>query len=181
MYGIINKSIEELVITNFGEEKWLEIKSHSKIDVDYFLSSELYDDSITYSLAGSISEVMKVDLAQVLILFGEWWIMDTTHKKYGAMLESGGSNLRDFLMALPNFHNRVMLMYPKIKAPEFQISDVDEASMKVHYHSQRDGLSEFVRGLLQGLSKLFKQETEIELLQSRNEGSDHEIFLVTLK
>ena len=181
MYGIINKSIEELVVTNFGEDKWLEIKTHGKVVVDYFLGSELYDDSITYALAGSIAEVLNIEIDQVLILFGEWWIIDTTNKKYSAMLKSGGSNLYDFLLALPNFHNRVMLMYPKIVAPEFLISDVQEKSIKIHYHSQRDGLCEFVRGLLQGLSKLFEQETEIELLQSRSEGSDHEIFKVSLK
>jgi len=33
MYGIVNKSIEELVVHNFGAEKWEEIKSKSNIDI----------------------------------------------------------------------------------------------------------------------------------------------------
>ena len=33
MYGIVNKAIEELVIENFGEEKWNLIKNNSGIDI----------------------------------------------------------------------------------------------------------------------------------------------------
>jgi hypothetical protein len=70
-------------------------------------------------------------------------------------------------------------MYPKLTPPEFKITDIDENSVHVHYFSKREGLQEFVRGLLQGLSKLYETETQIELLQTRDEGSSHEIFKVT--
>ena len=83
MYGIVNKSIEELVIENFGEEKWELIRKRSGIEVDYFISNEPYDDNITYLLAGAISEEMNVPLDKVLFLFGEWWILKTTKEKYG--------------------------------------------------------------------------------------------------
>ena len=33
MYGIVNKAIEELVIENFGEQKWEIIKEKSGVDV----------------------------------------------------------------------------------------------------------------------------------------------------
>jgi len=49
MYGIVNKAIEDLVKTNFGEHIWDAVKKRSGVDIDYFLSSEPYDDDITYS------------------------------------------------------------------------------------------------------------------------------------
>jgi hypothetical protein len=69
-----------------------------------------------------------------------------------------------------------MLMYPKLTPPEFKITDIRENRLQVHYHSKREGLQEFVRGLLQGLSKLYEVETTILLLKSRNNGDHHEIF-----
>ena len=39
MYGIVNKSIEDLVVTNFGQEKWEAIYKRSRVDVDFFLSN----------------------------------------------------------------------------------------------------------------------------------------------
>lgn len=179
MYGIVNKAIEELVIANFGEEKWEAVKTKSDIDVDYFISNEPYDDEITYKLAGTISEEMQMNVGEVLEALGEWWILKTAKEKYGSMLSSGGASLKAFLVYLPDFHTRVMLMYPKLMPPEFKISHVEENSLHVHYFSKREGLQEFVRGLLQGLSKLYETETTIELLQSRAEGKSHEVFKVT--
>jgi hypothetical protein len=178
MYGIVNKAIEELVIANFGEDKWELIKQKSDIDIDYFISTEPYDDSITYKLAQTISSEMKMDVSEVLIKFGEWWILKTGKEKYGSLLSTGGKSLREFLLHLPDFHTRVMLIYPKLTPPEFQTIVVSENEVEIHYHSKRIGLQEFVRGLLQGLSKLYEIKTDITLIQDRTSGASHEIFLV---
>jgi len=179
MYGIINKSIEELVTEQFGADKWELVKEESKIKEEYFISTEAYDDQITFDLASAIATVLEIPLSAVLIAFGEWWILKTGKEKYGSLMESGGHSLKEFLINLPAFHTRVMLMYPKLTPPEFKISNIEDKSMHVHYYSQRQGLKDFVVGLLQGLSKLFNTETRIELLLSRDNGHDHEVFKVT--
>lgn len=178
MYGIINKSIEDLVKANFGEDKWLSILERSGIEVDFFISNEPYDDDMTYQLAGAVAEEMNMSLGDVLTAFGEWWVLKTTKEKYGGMLEAGGNSLREFLVNLPIFHNRVMLVYPKLTPPEFKTSHIEERSIYIHYFSKRQGLKEFVRGLLQGLGKMYQTPVQIELIESRDEGSDHEIFKV---
>lgn len=179
MYGIVNKAIEDLVKVNFGEDKWDAVKKRSGVDVDYFLSNEPYDDAITYQLAGAVSEEMQIPVEKVLEAFGEWWILKTGQEKYGGLMQAGGNNLREFLVNLPIFHNRIMLMYPKLTPPEFQISHVEENSVHVHYFSKRVGLQEFVRGLLSGLGKMYETPVVIELLESRDDGKNHEIFKVS--
>jgi hypothetical protein len=178
MYGIVNKSIEELVIYNFGINKWEIIKQKSGIDVDFFISNDPYDDAITYKLAAAIAEEMNIPLSQVLEIFGEWWIIKTGKEKYGSLLEAGGKNLKEFLINLPNFHNRIMLMYPKLTPPEFSVSDIKENSLNLHYFSKREGLQDFVKGLLISLGKLYQTPVNLRLLQSRDEGNSHEIFKV---
>lgn len=162
MYGIVNKSLEELVIENFGVEKWEIIKEKSGVNVDFFISNEPYNDDVTFKLAIAVSEEMNLPLGDVLFLFGEWWILRTTKQKYGGMLESGGRNLREFLINLPQFHSQIMMLYPKLTPPEFQTSHIQERSIHIHYVSKREGLMEFVRGLLSGLGKLY--ETPVEIL-----------------
>lgn len=179
MYGIVNKAIEELVIENFGAENWEAIKEKSGIDIDMFISNETYDDDITFKLAGAVSEKMGISVSDVLRAFGEWWIMRTGKEKYGYLMESGGSNLKDFLVNLPLFHNRVMMIYPKLTPPEFKISDIEESSLNVHYFSKRVGLQDFVHGLLTGLGKFYGCPVKLELLESRDSGSNHEIFKVS--
>jgi len=176
MYGIVNKAIEELVIANFGEEKWEAIRLRSGIDIDFFISSEPYDDDITFKLAQAVSEEMDMTLSAVLMAFGEWWVLKTTKEKYGGLMEAGGRDLKEFLINLPLFHNRVMLIYPKLTPPEFKVSDITENSINLHYLSKREGLQDFVRGLIQGLGIMYNTPVTIKLIQTRDEGSSHEIF-----
>jgi hypothetical protein len=178
MYGIVNKAIEELVVANFGADKWEDIKLRSGVDVDYFISSEPYDDDLTFKLAQAVSDEMGMTLSAVLIAFGEWWVVKTTKDKYGGLMEAGGDNLKEFLINLPLFHNRVMLIYPKLTPPEFKVSDINENSINLHYFSKREGLQDFVRGLIQGLGIMYVTPVTINLLQTRDEGSSHEIFNV---
>lgn len=178
MYGIVNKAIQDLVSNQFGQEIWEEVKEKSGIDVDYFISNEPYDDAVTYKLAVAASEVLGISVGEVLIAFGEFWILDTAKLKYGYLMDSGGENLRDFLINLPNFHNRIMLIYPKLTPPEFRTSDIADNSLHLHYFSKREGLQEFVRGLLQGLGKFFDTKVSIDLIKSRTQGDEHEIYKV---
>lgn len=62
MYGIVNKAIEELVLSNFGEEKWELIKKRGGLELDFFISNQPYDDAITYQLAKAVSEEMNIPL-----------------------------------------------------------------------------------------------------------------------
>jgi hypothetical protein len=178
MYGIVNKAIEELIKENYGIEVWERIKKRSNISVDFFISNETYDDCITYDLAGAVAVELKTDLSEVLISFGEYWVLKTGRQKYGALLEAGGSTLKEFLCNLPNFHNRIMLMYTHLTPAEFMVSDVSDRTLHIHYYSKREGLQDFVRGLLQGLGKMYNTPVSIELLQSRDQQADHEIFKV---
>jgi Haem-NO-binding len=179
MYGIVNKAIEDLIVSNFGEDKWLEIKERSGVDIDFFISNEPYDDEITFKLAIAAGEVMNLSVGQVLEAFGEWWVMKTSKEKYGGLMQAGGTSLKEFLHNLPVFHNRVMLIYPKLTPPEFRVSDSTDNSIHVHYYSKREGLQEFVRGLMVGLGKMYETPVQVDLIQSRAEGSTHEVFKVS--
>jgi hypothetical protein len=72
-----------------------------------------------------------------------------------------------------------MMIYPKLTPPEFKITEIEEKSLHVHYFSKREGLQDFVHGLLKGLGKLFNCPVELELLETRDAGANHEIFRVT--
>ncbi|NNF36170.1 MAG: heme NO-binding domain-containing protein [Saprospiraceae bacterium] len=178
MYGIVNKAVKGMVLENFGEATWEKIKQKSGVDIDVFLSNQPYDDALTYKLAIGASEVLEIPLSKVLSTLGEYWILRTGMENYGSLLESGGNSFREFLINLPNFHSRVMLMFPDLEPPEFKISNIQEKSLYVHYYSHRAGLADFVYGLFHGLAKMHKTEIEVELLESRDNGHDHEVFEV---
>lgn len=179
MYGVVNQAIEGMVIETFGKETWEKIKVKSElVDVD-FLNNEPYPDKMTYDLVVAANEITNVPIPDILQAFGEYWILNTGMKKYGPLMTSGGDSLKEFLVNLPNFHSRVMLMYPKLTPPSFLIENVQDNDLELHYFSERPGLKDFVIGLIKGLGKMFKSPVEITVIQERETGATHEIFKIS--
>ncbi|CAN5861907.1 heme NO-binding domain-containing protein [soil metagenome] len=179
MYGLVNKSVEELVVTNFGEDKWEAIKAKSGVDVDAFISNEGYPDEITYKLVSAASEVLDLPVDQILIAFGEHWVLETAAKHYGPMMKSGGKNLKEFITNLPNFHTRVAMIYPNLEPPRFETSLVTDDTLRLHYFSHRLGLTSFVVGLVQGLGKLYDTPAVCTVVERKDAGADHDVFDVS--
>ncbi len=179
MYGLVNKAVEELVVSNFGEEKWELIKTKAGVDVDVFISNEGYPDELTYKLVSAAVEVLGLPAEEILIAFGQHWVLETAVKSYGPLMKSGGANLKDFLVNLPNFHTRVAMIYPNLEPPRFRCTDVTDDGLHLHYHSHRPGLTAFVTGLIQGLGKLYETPCSSTVLERKDQGADHDIFAIT--
>lgn len=179
MYGLVNKAIEELVVTQFGEEKWEQIKKKAGVDVDVFVSNEAYPDDMTYDLVSAASEVLGASASAILIAFGEHWVLKTATDSYGSMMRAGGSSLKEFLINLPNFHTRVQMIYPNLQPPRFECSDIGESTLHLHYFTHRSGLTDFVVGLVQGLGKLYSTPASAIVLAAKSDGADHDVFEVS--
>lgn len=176
MYGIVNKAVEGLIKEKHGESHWSKIKDKSDLSTTTFLSNEQYDDAITYSLLVNASEILEIDLKDILIDLGKYWIMKTGLEKYGSLMWSGGADFEKFMMNLPNFHTRIMLMYPEIIPPEFIVHKQAENTLRVEYYSEREGLTNFVYGLLLGLGEMYKINIEIEVFE-KNENQNFDYFI----
>ncbi|KAJ9517261.1 hypothetical protein QJQ45_009127 [Haematococcus lacustris] len=80
---------------------------------------------------------------------------------------------------LNNLHLHLSNGQPAMDAPAFRVDNVTEVSCHLHYYSNRPALWPIVVGVLKGLSKQYlKYDLTVELLQSRDDGHDHEVFLV---
>ena len=113
-------------------------------------------------------------------MFGEHWTLYTAQEGYGEMLNLAGRTLFEFLQNLDHLHARVGLLFPQLRPPSFRCTDVTGGSLRLHYYSERPGLTPFVIGLVKGLGRRFNVPVSITLAQSRTGGADHDEFLVTL-
>ena len=109
-----------------GESVWEQVKAKAGVDVDVFMSNESYSDDITYNLVGAAGEVLKVPVEQILIGFGEHWVLHTASEGYGGLMKAAGKTVTEFLRNLPDFHLRVTLIFPKLQPPHFQCSEITE-------------------------------------------------------
>ncbi len=176
MYGMVNSAFMDLLVATSGEEALQRVKSKAGVEDDMFILTESYPDEITYKLVGAASEVLDRPAGEILNQFGRWWVVETARKSYGHLMKSGGHNLGDFLINLPNFHTRVAMMFPKLQPPTFECTDVQPTELRMHYRSHRRGLSAFVIGLLEGLGEMFAVAVTITHEERLDDGADHDVF-----
>jgi hypothetical protein len=172
MYGMVNKAVQEMVCMHYGEPVWEEIKARAGVDVELFFGNESYPDDMTYRLVTAGSQVLHLPQEKVLEAFGEHWVVHTANGGFEGLMRAAGKTLPEFLRNLPNFHDRVCIIFPKLQPPRFTISEVTEHSLSLHYFSDRPGLTSFVVGLLRGLGKMFGSPVQVQVLQSKAMGAD---------
>lgn len=178
MYGLVNKAIEDMVCSQFGEATWKEIKQKAELDIDSFISMEGYPDDVTHKLVKAASDVLGLSASEIMQAFGEFWVKYTAQEGYGEMMEMSGDNLPEFLENLDNLHARVGVIFPKLRPPSFDCTEQTDDSLHLHYHSSREGLAPMVVGLVKGLGDRFNTNIDITQTESREEGAEHDEFLI---
>ncbi|NEO87492.1 MAG: heme NO-binding protein [Spirulina sp. SIO3F2] len=181
MYGLVNKAIEDMVRSNYGEETWQEIKQLAQIDLEKFVSMEGYPDDVTHRLVKAASQVLSISPSKIMEAFGAYWVQYTAQEGYGELLDMSGDDLPEFLENLDNLHARVSVSFPKLSPPSFECEEEQENALTLHYHSQREGLAPMVIGLIEGLGERFETEVKIQQTQDRNDGFDHDSFSIEYK
>lgn len=181
MYGLVNTAIQDMVCSRFGEETWKKIKHKAEVDIDVFLNMEGYPDDITHKLVKAASVVLSLSTQQIMQAFGEFWVQYTAQEGYGEMMDMSGDTLPEFLENLDNLHARVGVSFPNLHPPSFECTDMEENSLSLHYRSDREGLTPMILGLVQGLGNRFDTEVDITQTQNRDEGAEHDEFLVIYK
>ena len=71
MYGLVNKAVESLVLSKFGQDIWDIICEKANISGP-IISMKSYDDQVTYDLVGACVEVLEMSVEDVLHTFGEY-------------------------------------------------------------------------------------------------------------
>ena len=178
MYGMINKAAQELIVTQFGDEKWRAVKKRAGIDVEEFNRLTPYPDEVTYDIIASASEILDLPVATVLETFGKYWISFTINSGYEPMFSMSGNNLFEFLKSLDELHTRLSLSFPNYRPPSFYCADYGTSSLRLHYISEREGLAPFVVGLVKGLGDLFATPVTVTQEKAKSEGASHDVFLI---
>ncbi|XP_012946641.1 guanylate cyclase soluble subunit beta-1 [Aplysia californica] len=182
MYGFVNYALELLVLRNFGEEAWKQIKAEAYLDMEGdFLVRQVYDDSVSYDLVAAACKVLNVDAATVLQLFGKMFFEYCVESGYDKILKVLGATTRDFLQNLDALHDHLSTIYPGMRAPSFRCTEREKDGATVlHYYSDRPGLEHIVIGIVKEVAQaLHDSPVNVEIIQDKGDNCDHVQFAIT--
>ena len=164
MYGMINEAAKLMIVKELGIENWLKVSSAAKCP-ETFDAVSIYDDAMTYDIIAAASELTSLSEEELLASFGEFWIDEIAAKEYESLLCQTGGCLFTCLQNLDVMHQRLESMFKGYRPPSFRVVEDDSGMfLKLDYYSERKGLLPFLVGIIQGLSRYYKQPTKIEVM-----------------
>ena len=107
MYGVINKSLRDMVTEGHGDAVWEQVLAKAGVPSHSFLAMRSYDDEITFRLAVAASDALGIDVDTALHAFGQHWVNHTLARDYDALARSTGSTMLEFLGNLNALHDRI--------------------------------------------------------------------------
>lgn len=179
MYGMVNLAIQEFISQRYGVSVWQRVKERAAPEIDHFLTMEQYPDDVTMNMVLTAVELTGEDASPMLEVIGEYWVEFALRSGYGDLLRVIGTTLPETLTNLDNMHARVGMIFPDLKPPTFWCTEVSENSLILHYQSDRVGLERMVPGTVRGLASMLKTTADVQQIASREDGADHNQFLVT--
>lgn len=179
MYGMVNKFLKDIVTDYYGQDVW--DKAHEMIDedIDFFIGMEQYPDDITYEIVGAVSEVANVPADELLENIGKGWVSYTSAGEYGTYY-SMADDIFGFLKKLNSIHSALGTSMLNLRPPSFNLVEEGEGMVRLHYVSERPGLTPFVTGVLKGLAQFYGQKVSIEVTAEKQSGADHDEFLISV-
>jgi hypothetical protein len=172
VYGLVNKAFRKLLVDDHGEQTWHVVRNKAGVDDETFVGMRQYPDAVTYDLIGAASEHLQIPFDDMLVAFGEYWMVHWAQEGYGELLDMCGSTLVEFLDGLDDMHTRLGLSFPLLRPPSFRCTRRDDRCFELRYRSHRPGLAPFVVGLINGLGVRLNTEVEVEYVHVRDDGAD---------
>ncbi|MCX5743338.1 MAG: heme NO-binding domain-containing protein [Proteobacteria bacterium] len=178
MYGLVNRGLEDLIRSTYGDATWSRICQTRGLDAESFSTMQAYPDGITYDLVGAASAELGVPAAEVLERFGAYWVLYTGRQGYGELFKLAGRSVEEVLGNLDALHGRVGHSFPAFQPPEFTCTRRPDGTLHLIYRSTREGLAPMVVGLIRGLGEHFQTPVAIEHTVVRGDGHPHDEFVL---
>lgn len=178
MYGLVNQGLQDFVSSVGGDALWRDVRTAAGAEPVTFVSMDVYPDATTFDLVTAASRVLDMPTDELLRAFGKHWILYTARRGYGAIFDTMGRTLVEFLTNLDMMHARLSLTMPELRPPSFVCEPLDDGRIRIEYRSDRDGLAPMVVGLLEGLAEMYGHDMSVRHTGPRALDRDHDEFVI---
>jgi len=177
MKGVVNKGIQELVESRFGQDAWEVICRDAGCNEPSFSPSFDYPDQMTIDLVVAAAKHANLSADEVMIEFGKYWVSHTGKKSYPSLFTLAGSNARDFLSHVDRIHTQVTQSIAGAHPPKLAAEDLPNGGLAIHYASERK-LCPVLHGLILGVGIHFGQQLDVTETCCTRRGDPECVFEV---
>ncbi len=169
MKGIVFNLLDQIVVSEHGEETWETLLEASGLDGAY-TSLGSYPDEDLFKLVGAASCALDVPPDDVVRWFGRSALPLFAERYPGLFSEH--NDTRSFVLTLNEIiHPEVRKLYPGAIVPEFGFDTSEPRTVGLDYYSPRK-LCAFAEGLLLGAGDHYGETVTIEQSKCMTRGDE---------
>ena len=156
---------------------WREIKAAAGVDLEAFVACTRIPTT-SPTVWSTLPAPRCTSRRRGAARLRKHWILYTARRGYGAIFDTMGRTLPEFLANLDMMHARLSLSMPEMRPPSFVSEQLSDHQIRLEYWSERAGLAPMVIGLLEGLGEMYSLTVSIVQTVDRANGADHDEFLI---
>ena len=163
MKGTIVKCLEELVCTQFGQDKWEKSLEDAglKKDTAFYTHMDV-DDGAIMKVVGAVCDNLNITLPQAADAFGDYWVNTYSQTIYHTFYERN-KTAKELILDMDNVHVAMTKTIENAHPPRFEYEWKDDKTLIVHYKSDRV-LVDFAIGLTRGVGKYYNEDLTVTKL-----------------
>ncbi len=178
MKGIIFNLVEEVVVNDYNVETWEDLLDLTHVQGAYSAVGSYPDEELT-ALVEAGSEQTGIDGQDLLRHIGRRAI-PLLQERYPEFFEAH-TDCRGFLGSLNEvIHPEVRKLYQGAEPPLFVMSEADDGSLLMEYHSHRS-MCALAEGLILGTADIYGQQVTVTQPACKLHGAAHCELLVALR
>jgi hypothetical protein len=160
MKGVIPLALREMILKQFGAEKWKEVLHKAGMAQEpLLLAVGDVEDPVVLKMVHSVCQVLNLSLVQAADAFGDYWVNVYSQKAYRRYYEKC-KNAKEFLLQLNSIHQTATQNLPGARPPQFEFQPEGDQALVLTYKSPR-GMIDFAVGLIKGVGHFYHENLRI--------------------
>lgn len=152
MHGLVNKALQDFLVTTYGPEMWAIVRRDAGIDFDGFEPLLRYDTILTQRMLHAVSFRLDRPSEAFLEDVGTWLVAGQGPDRLRRLLRFGGQDFQEFLSSLDELPGRIKLAVPALEVPHLVLTLATPTRAELVVSWQEINLSPIVLGALRALA-----------------------------
>ena len=178
MLGVVNKAIEEFVITVHGGAVWQEVLRDIGTPGFRFEPMLMYEDEKSYALIRALSKRLSKPQQDILDDIGTYLVTPPNGGALRRLLRFSGNSFDDFLFSLDDLNDRVDLALPDLQLPQIMVIPQTIDRVHVRVSQTWSGFAYVLQGLLRAMADDYGTLVFLDVRRDITDSASIEVILI---
>ncbi|CAH8459731.1 unnamed protein product [Schistosoma rodhaini] len=174
MYGLLFEILRNYVDMTFGPSTWeaaVQIVNGQQLEIQ---TNKNYSTRLLTRIISTLCEFIGLPEEDIYYEFGIKSVDYLSDNGFQSSLQVLGKNYIDFLHNINELHEYLHYSYPKIKAPNIQVTSINHNVITLIYSSIREEFAHYLRSQLIYIAKLYFQlDVSAKLVDKKKQAATY--------